>query len=897
MKKLIFLFIPILFCFFDAAQAAMNDYCVIPTSSASFAKPNILILMDYSGSMQFPAYVACGNSYQSYYYEYDVINCRELDSSSADNYDSSRTYYGLFDTTKYYQYASSSFHVNTACTNTDKIGSSSSCISGNLLNWITSTRIDVSRKVLTGGRTNMDASDTYESEGAWLTYTDTNLSCKFTIATTVTSTVGAAKSRTIKIEHSGGTCPLGTLSAGNIDIQPENPSADTGIVQDFYSKATFEFMIFNTDYKGKMLAGKSTTEAALIGAISSEQPYNGTPAGEGLLEAKDFFKQSNDNYYQSNSTYISRGDSTKDPWFDAGSPSSKPVSCRKSFTLLISDGAWNGNVDPVSPAWAMRKSDLRSDLSSKQNVTTYVVYAFGDKDATTRQQGRQAMITTAIFGGYDDDDDNGYPYPWSSSPGDSRYISYPLTQCNPAGTWEDDCKEWDKDKTGLPFNYFEADDGDALKTSIMNALNDMLRRTSSGTAASVLASSEGSGASLLQSVFYPKRMFGSTEISWTGQMQNLWYYVDPYLTYSSIREDTVSDRILNLADDYAVEFLFNEDEYKTKVNRYSTAADGSGKTYVNQVPIENIKNLWEAGSLLFQRNLTTSPRTIYTTTDGSSLSAFSTANSTTLKTYLQAADDTEAAKIINYVHGTDQTGCRSRTVTISGTTGVWKLGDIVSSTPKIQSSTAVNSYHLAAPSGYSDSTYREYVGGSGYQSRGMSYVGGNDGMLHAFKFGKLVQSWTGQGTTDKANLTNPDTSTALGSEAWAFIPKHALPYLKYVMETDYCHLNFIDLPPVVVDASVNGVATDTKTSSSWRTILIGGMGLGGASRISTDSCTADASGTCVKTPTTDPSDSTKGLGYSSYFAIDVTTPTSPQLLWELATPPLVFPHQARPLSG
>jgi type IV pilus assembly protein PilY1 len=93
---------------------------------------------------------------------------------------------------------------------------------------------------------------------------------------------------------------------------------------------------------------------------------------------------------------------------------------------------------------------------------------------------------------------------------------------------------------------------------------------------------------------------------------------------------------------------------------------------------------------------------------------------------------------------------------------------------------------MAAPYGYTDSTYLDYVRGSGYQSRGMSYVGANDGMLHAFKFGKLVQSWTGKGTNDKAMLANLDASTGLGSETWAFIPKNALPYLKYTMQTDYC---------------------------------------------------------------------------------------------------------------
>jgi type IV pilus assembly protein PilY1 len=897
MKKTALLFVLAFVCLLNTTEAAMNDYCVNPVSSSLTTKPNILILMDYSGSMQFPAYVSCDFNH----YDGRVAQCGSF--TGTDNYNPSTTYYGLFDTTKYYHYASSSFQVNTSCTNTDNIGSSG-CISGNLLNWVTSTRIDVSRKVLTGGRTSTGASDIYQSEGARVVYTDTGLHCKFTITTAFTGGAGATKARTLKIENQwwGYTCPLGLLSTSEIDVTPVDPSADTGIIQDFYDKATFEFMVFNTDNIGDLLSAKDSTKSSLIAALWNEQPYNGTPTGEGLLESKDFFKQSNDSSYCANTPDISPGNGVNDPWYDGTGNSSKSVFCRKCFTLLISDGAWNGSVDPVSPARTMRISDLRTEaaLPDIQRVTTYVVYAFGDKDSDTKLEGRRAMITTAIFGGFDDYDSNNYPYPFTSNPWNSKNVVYPLSQCDPNNTWNASCKEWDKDKTGLPYNYFEADDGEALKTSLMNALNDILRRASSGTAASVLASSEGSGANILQSVFYPKRLFTNTEVSWTGRMQNLWYYIDPYLQTTSIREDTnlggtSGAGILNLADDYKLEFFFDTTDSKTKAHRYSTSADGSNPTKVDTVALEETKSLWEAGELLFQRDLSTSPRTIYTTINGSSFlsGGFSTTNSSSLYQYLQAADATEAAKIINYVHGIDQTGYRGRTVTISGTTGVWKLGDIVSSTPKIQSSIATNSYHKAAPNGYSDSTYLAYIKGTDYLAKGMAYVGGNDGMLHAFKFGKLQQTWTGQGSNEKAYLSNPDASTALGSEVWAFIPKNSLPYLKYLMDTNYCHLHFVDLPSLVVDTTVptgagSDTSTATKTDSSWKTILIGGMGIGGASAITTSSCTTGVSGTCVKTPITDPSDSTKGLGYSSYFAINVTDPTSPQLLWEFTDPALGF---------
>ena len=80
----------------------------------------------------------------------------------------------------------------------------------------------------------------------------------------------------------------------------------------------------------------------------------------------------------------------------------------------------------------------------------------------------------------------------------------------------------------------------------------------------------------------------------------------------------------------------------------------------------------------------------------------------------------------------------------------------------------------------------------------------------------------------------------------------------------------------MVDVSINGAASDNKTKDSWKTIVIGGMGQGGACRNMGTSCSD-----CVKTPITN-------LGYSSYFALDVTDPTNPTLLWEFSDPELGF---------
>lgn len=441
--------------------------------------------------------------------------------------------------------------------------------------------------------------------------------------------------------------------------------------------------------------------------------------------------------------------------------------------------------------------------------------------------------------------------------------------------------EWDKDNDGVPDTYFYAANPLKLEEQLAKALTDILRRASSGTAASVLSSSEGSGANIVQAVFYPRRLFGTGDTYWTGEIQNLWYHIDPFLQNSTIREDTTENKVLNLIEDYIIQFYFDTGTNETRTRRWSdTDGDGVGDSLVDTVQLEDVKTLWKAGQILWARNVGTYPRTIYTTTTGSSFLSgdFSTSNASTLSTYLQAADVTEAQKIINFIHGTDQTGYRSRTVTIGGASNTWKLGDIVSSTPRVQSSVPVNSYHLTPPDGYSDTTYRQYINTTDYLNRGMVYAGANDGMLHAFKLGKLEQTWTGQGTNDKARLSGTD----LGNEMWSFIPKNSLPYLKYLMDRNYCHLFYIDNPSYLIDASVFGGSgtvqnpTQTKTVNSWKTLLVGGMGTGGACRNKTASCTD-----CVKTPL-------DGVGYSSYFALDVTDPISPSLLWEFSDATLGF---------
>ena len=267
---------------------------------------------------------------------------------------------------------------------------------------------------------------------------------------------------------------------------------------------------------------------------------------------------------------------------------------------------------------------------------------------------------------------------------------------------------WDKNADGIPDTYFEANEGAALERAVKDAFSGILKRASSGTAASVLASGEGSGANLIQAVFYPRRAVGNDIIWWTGALQNMWYYVDPFFANASIREDTTQDNVLDLASDYIAQFFYDPASQPTQVRRWRSDDTGPRTTQDTTLSFENIHSLWEAGKKLWERNLTSSPRTINTSLDNTNpFIDFTTGNASTLSPYMQETGDNVLAtiKYVNGLDNTDDLSLRSRTVNYGGDNNVWKLGDVVNSTPRIVAGVPLNKYDTT----YFDSTYKSFI--------------------------------------------------------------------------------------------------------------------------------------------------------------------------------------------
>jgi type IV pilus assembly protein PilY1 len=141
------------------------------------------------------------------------------------------------------------------------------------------------------------------------------------------------------------------------------------------------------------------------------------------------------------------------------------------------------------------------------------------------------------------------------------------------------------------------------------------------------------------------------------------------------------------------------------------------------------------------------------------------------------------------------------------------LGDFIDSQP----------VYVKGPSLlYQDAGYSDFVSAQAGRTP-MVYVGGNDGMLHAF--------YAGTSATDPLG----------GQEAWAMIPSSVLPNLYKLADANYSntHQYFVDGTPTVGDIS-------DASGASWKTMLVGGLNSGG-----------------------------KG-----YYAIDVTDPLNPKAMWE-----------------
>lgn len=234
----------------------------------------------------------------------------------------------------------------------------------------------------------------------------------------------------------------------------------------------------------------------------------------------------------------------------------------------------------------------------------------------------------------------------------------------------------------------------------------------------------------------------------------------------------------------------------------------------------SISPKWSAGTRLTSRDISTNPRTILTY-DGSDGTAFQWSELTAtqkrdFRTDSSGSQDTEASGMARHAYLRGARACEfSSSGTCSYTDGTnfytskslreraSRLGDIVHSGPVFVGTAESNWPDTSPFPGTAGDTYTEFRDATASRP-GIVYVGGNDGMLHAF-------------------------SQATGAEVFAYVPSSlysdaATDGLHYLSDPAYVHQYSVDLTASVADIYAKTTPTG---STSWKTILVGGLRAGG----------------------------------------------------------------------
>ncbi|WP_136796603.1 pilus assembly protein [Desulfosediminicola ganghwensis] len=668
-----------------------------------------------------------------------------------------------------------------------------------------------------------------------------------------------------------------------------------------------------------------------------------TPLAENLFSLGQYFAQEQSPYYIDKpaiaNDIIYEAIDSWDPYaYEQGDGSYNIVRCAKSYVIILTDGHPSKD-DYIPPMF----------LDSFGN-TQPIIDSDGDNNIG---DGSDAADESNIY--QDNLDDIAYFLRWDDSSGqkenrDLRFDAdldgdqYITTYSVTFGSNTPPQILQDAAANGGGQSY-SASSGDELANVLTKAVSDILARTSAGTAVSVLSERAASGALISQALFFPEKQFADNSslhnVQWLSNLSGYWHYRSD--SVSSIRENTTDtihlDPITNdtyfaldIIDDMAIEFVLSNDGTLVieRYNPISTMGNDYGDKDPNSAPgntpgpydvltaVDQVQRIFDTGEILSLETIEPDLSDIL----GGGRLIFGVDRNGTQTEFLQSnrADFAEMFKLgtestpsclgdplapetvdnlISYIRGASDnftvngaaTQCRSRRFrgdsSLTATSDeIWKLGDIINSTPRIVD----------------------------YPDYSVLYTGANDGMLHAFKIGKLRKDMV-QANQAIALCNNNDDgfgclNDEIGEELWSFIPQNVMPYLQFLADPDYEHIYTVDQSPYVI-------------TTADKKILIGGMRFGGAV-----GCT-DGTGWCGDTTGTIGNDNDSNpyqaippeatiiemqdpngqfitvpaggtniyspalpgnLGLSSYFAIDITDANDPKFLWEFTDPKLGYSY-------
>ena len=563
--------------------------------------------------------------------------------------------------------------------------------------------------------------------------------------------------------------------------------------------------------------------------------------------------------------YIISGTTQDGPHFHSGileydylnEAASNPISVRDPLGRVLNNTAYAEYGNRVFIGTNGGCTNCRVD-----DPQTSVTYTLGAAAAGTL---KSPLYYMSKFGGFTDSNNNNLP---------------------------DLTTEWDsRDRNGLPGSdgvpdtYFLVSNPTALESSLRSALDAIIARTASGTAAAVVSNAQEGQGAVYQALYESSRTDANgRNVKWIGSLQAV--FID---AKGNLREDGDADATLDESDftaDPAFEAFFDTTDRTTKLRRFTGDPDVSSTFTV--VPLANVRTVWNAREQLSaltsvetQRNYTdiaTSGRHIFTYIDSDADGLVDTgetfdflpATFSSRYALLNVGNSTQADAVTRYLRGVEVTGFRSRTLDYNGdgTTEIMRLGDVVQSTPTPVGRPS-EGYNLL----YGDQSYNEFAR-RWAQRRTVVYVGANDGMLHAFNSG-FYNATTKRFDTSRSGAT----AHPLGAELWAYVPFNLLPHLRWLTENNYAHQYYVDGKPKVFDARIfspeSACSTDPSNSAcihpnGWGTVMVVGMRLGGG-QLDLPTANTGLSGT-------------QASFRSSYAIFDITNPeVRPTLLAEISS--------------
>ncbi|HEX4330211.1 MAG TPA: PilC/PilY family type IV pilus protein [Burkholderiales bacterium] len=438
--------------------------------------------------------------------------------------------------------------------------------------------------------------------------------------------------------------------------------------------------------------------------------------------------------------------------------------------------------------WA-HTNDIRTDLNTgstnKTTVTTYIV----DVQETQDQGFDSQYWYAAKYGGFDTSAGASAPNA-STVPGTSNWAVYDAgydgpctkrsaTACTGTSNASND------GNTGAghgvrPKTYLPAGN----PTAMINAVNSAFAAISAATKGDAAVTSSTGNLNVTGSVYQYQSTF--TSVTWVG--------------------DLLASLVSTVTSGVSVSSTVAW-QASTKLNAGTPSSTARVVLSYNDGMASYTSNTTES--------LTNSRKGIGFSSTSTGTTDLSTAQQGALDINIGGVNDSLHMKRINYIRGSradepSGTGCtggggggaafRCRSTSL--------LGDIVHSQPAVVGAPTDMDFNTSDPSPTDVLFQPGYITFAiNKASRAPAvYVGANDGMLHGFNSDQ----------SDSANL---------GKEIMAYVPSPVVKNLSRLTSSSYAHTYYVDASPRVASAcpATAGCVDDT----SWKTVLVSGLGAGG----------------------------------------------------------------------